>query len=82
MGAFLVRQRQGVRDIRISYGGGSFYNAGPRRFQPAGLSGQIVLHQEDGAIVLGLPTARAAISATVASTSGRGIAAKSPKRVG
>ena len=61
MGAFLVRQRQGVRDIRISYGGGSFYNAGPRRFQPAGLSGQIVLHQEDGAIVLGLPTAREAV---------------------
>ena len=32
MGAWLARQRPGIRAIRISYGSGHFYNAEPRQF--------------------------------------------------
>ena len=34
LGAYLARQRPGVRSIRIKYGGGRFYNLEPRRFRP------------------------------------------------
>ena len=35
MGARLAGQRPGVREIRISYGGGGFYNGGSRQFPAA-----------------------------------------------
>jgi len=62
MGAWLARLRPGVRQIQISYGGGYFYNVGPRRFhrsmnphQPARL------HQQDGELFLDLPQAAEAV---------------------
>ena len=62
MGARLAGQRPGVREIRISYGGGGFYNAGPRHLaRRADLQGTIRLHQHDGELVLDLPRATEAI---------------------
>jgi hypothetical protein len=60
LGACLARQRPGVRDIRIRYGGGDFYNLRPRRFAPRpGLPGprrhQIRLHLHHGGLILDLP---------------------------
>ena len=60
LGACLARQRPGVRDIRIRYGGGRFYNLGPRRFHPQpGPPGlhrhQIRLHLYRGSLILDLP---------------------------
>ncbi|HEY6279053.1 MAG TPA: hypothetical protein VIX86_22295 [Streptosporangiaceae bacterium] len=55
MGACLAGERPGVQEIRISYGGGRFYNCEPRRFgagvrrpRPPRLAGR------DGALVLDL----------------------------
>jgi erythromycin esterase-like protein len=54
MGARLARQRPGVREIRISYGGGGFYNGGPRQFaRREDPPGTIRLYQHDGELVLG-----------------------------
>jgi hypothetical protein len=62
MGARLARQRPGVREIRISYGGGGFYNGGPLQFaRRAGPQDQIRLHQHDGELVLDLPLATEAV---------------------
>src|ERR1700751_5413140 len=47
--AFLARQRPGVREIRISYGGGGFYNGGPRQLaRRADPQDKIRLYQHDG----------------------------------
>lgn len=62
MGAWLARQRPGVRQIQISYGGGYFYNAGPRQFHRSMSPHQPVrLHQHDGELVLDLPQAAEAV---------------------
>jgi hypothetical protein len=68
LGACLARQRPGVRDIRISYSGGRFYNLGPRQFQGhrgsgsvgpgrSARPGQIRLHLLRGSLILDLPQA-------------------------
>jgi hypothetical protein len=62
MGAWLDRQRPGVREISINYGSGRFYNTQPCRFAHRRLPPrQIRLHQQDGLLVLDLPTAQEAI---------------------
>jgi hypothetical protein len=62
MGAWLARERPGVRQIQISYGGGRFYNVGPRRFHRRMNPHQPVrLHQQDGELVLDLPQAAEAV---------------------
>lgn len=62
MGARLAGQRPGVREIRISYGGGGSYNGGPRHFaRLADPAGKIRLHQGDGELVLDLPLATEAV---------------------
>jgi hypothetical protein len=62
MGARLARRRPGVREIRINYGGGYYYNLRPGRFAPAGpRRRQVRLHQHEDALVLDLPSASEAI---------------------
>jgi hypothetical protein len=62
MGAWLDRQRPGVREIRINYGGGRYYNTQPCRFAHRGPPPrQIRLHLQHGLLVLDLPTAEEAI---------------------
>ena len=62
MGAWLRRQRPGVREIRINYGSGWYYNTQPCRFTHHGAPPrQIRLHQDHGLLVLDLPTAEEAI---------------------
>ena len=62
MGACLARERPGVREIRINYGGGSYYNLRSRQFDRNGPQpGQTRLHQDDGALVLDLPAATEAV---------------------
>jgi hypothetical protein len=62
MGARLAAQRPGVREIRISYGGGGFYNGGPRQFaRRAGPQAMTRLYQHDGELVLDLPLATEAV---------------------
>jgi hypothetical protein len=62
MGAWLNRQRPGVREIRIDYGGGRYYNTQPCRFAYRGPPPhQIRLHLQQGLLVLDLPTAEEAI---------------------
>ena len=62
MGAYLARERPGITEIRISYGGGSFYNGGPRRFG-GGVkeSRPVTLAERDGTLVLDLPWAEEAV---------------------
>ena len=62
LGAQLARQRPGVRNIHIKYGGGRFYNVEPRRFRPRMprvnvWRSQIRLRQQRGHLVLDLPGA-------------------------
>ena len=62
MGAWLGRQRPGVREIQISYGGGYFYNCEPRQFDRHMDPQQPVrLHQQDGELLLDLPWASEAV---------------------
>jgi hypothetical protein len=62
MGACLAGQRPGVREVRIRYGRGSYYNGGPRRFRPTRMPGrQARLYQQDGQLILDVPTAREAL---------------------
>jgi hypothetical protein len=62
MGAWLARQRPGIRAIRISYGSGHFYNAGPRPFHPSNSpQRQVRLHQQRGELILDLPSAGEAV---------------------
>jgi hypothetical protein len=62
MGARLAGQRPGVREIRISYGGGGFYNGGPRQFaRRADPQDKPRLHQHGGELVLDLPLATEAV---------------------
>jgi hypothetical protein len=62
MGACLAQTRPGVREIRINYRGGSYYNFEPGRFADAGpQQRQIRLYQHDDALVLDLPSASEAV---------------------
>jgi hypothetical protein len=62
MGAYLARERPGVTEIRISYGGGSFYNGRPCRFGDGPAErGQVTLAERNGALVLDLPWAAEAV---------------------
>jgi hypothetical protein len=62
MGAGLAGQRPGLREIRISYGGGSFYNGEPRQFaRRADSQGKIRLCLHHGELLLDLPLAAEAI---------------------
>jgi hypothetical protein len=62
MGTCLARQRPGVREISISYGGGHYYNIQPASFHRVGPQrGQPRLQEQDGALVLYLPEAREAV---------------------
>jgi hypothetical protein len=57
--ACLSRQRPGVLDIRISYGRGGYYNMRPSQIHPSVSiwPSQVRLYQEDGSLILELPTA-------------------------
>jgi erythromycin esterase-like protein len=62
LGGCLARQRPGVAEIRIRYGGGRYYNIEPRRFVGARRgSQQPRLHHSRDALVLDLPAAREAV---------------------
>jgi hypothetical protein len=62
MGASVAEQRPGIREIRISYGGGRFYNGEPRQFaRRADPQGTIRLYQNHGELLLDLPVAAEAI---------------------
>jgi hypothetical protein len=62
MGAYLARKRPGVREIRINYRGGHYYNFQPGRLATIGpRPGQIRLYQHDDALVLDLPSASEAV---------------------
>jgi hypothetical protein len=62
LGAYLAGQRPGLREIRINYGGGRFYNGEPRQFRPIGLGQDPArLHETDGSLVLDLPMAEEAV---------------------
>jgi len=63
LGACLAGQRPGVREIRISYGGGRFYNIQPRRFRRRiGLRRRwATLCERGGGLVLDLPAAGEAV---------------------
>lgn len=62
MGAYLAQRRPGVREIRVNYCGGYYYNLQPGRFATIGPQRrQIRLYQQDDALVLDLPSAREAV---------------------
>jgi hypothetical protein len=62
MGAYLAQGRPGVREIRINYGGGYYYNLRPGRFASTGRQRrQARLYQHDDALVLDLPSASEAV---------------------
>jgi erythromycin esterase-like protein len=62
MGAYLTRQRPGIREICLRYGSGSFWNRQPRRFaRNADPQGTIRLHQHDSELILDLPLATEAV---------------------
>ena len=62
MGARLAEQRPGIREIRISYGGGGFYNGQPRQFaRRMDPQGKTRLYQHNGELVLDLPLATEAV---------------------
>jgi hypothetical protein len=62
LGACLARQRPGIREIRIRYGGGRFWNLKSRRFgRHGGPQGPVRLHQDTGELVVDLPVATEAV---------------------
>jgi hypothetical protein len=63
LGACLAQQRPGLREIRISYGGGRYYNIQPRRFRRriGPRRRQAGLRQRRGSLVLDLPAAGEAV---------------------
>ena len=62
LGACLARQRPGIREIRISYGDGHFYNCEPRQFgRSMSRHQRIRLYEQDDELILDLPTAVEAI---------------------
>jgi erythromycin esterase-like protein len=62
MGARLAAQRSGIREIRINYGTGSFWNFKPHQFtRHNGPHGHTRLHQHNDKLVLDLPLATEAV---------------------
>ena len=62
LGACLARQRPGIREIRISYGSGHFWNSRSCQFaRRASPQGPTRLHQDTGELVLDLPVATEAV---------------------
>jgi hypothetical protein len=62
MGAWLVRERPGVREIRINYGGGRYYNRQPREFaRRGGPARRMRLRQERDTLELNLSAAEEAV---------------------
>jgi hypothetical protein len=62
MGAWLAQKRPGVRDIRINYHSGRYYNMQPRQFARHGDPAcRIRLHQNQDTLELDLPAAEEAI---------------------
>jgi hypothetical protein len=62
MGARLAEQRPGIREIRIRYGAGYFWNFGPRRFtRHTDPHGHTRLYQHNGDLVIDLPLATEAV---------------------
>lgn len=63
LGAHLARQRPGLREIRISYGSGRYYNIEPGQFARRGVARrrQVRLYQQRGGLVLDLPEATEAV---------------------
>jgi len=63
LGACLAQQRPGVREIRISYSGGRYYNIQPRRFRRRIGPGRrhVRLHQRRNTLVVDLPAAGEAV---------------------
>lgn len=63
LGAVLARRRPGVREIRVDYRSGGYYNLAPRRFRrrtgSRSLSCRLVLRNED--LILVLPSATEAV---------------------
>jgi hypothetical protein len=63
LGAVVAARRPGVREIRIDYRGGRYYNLAPRRFAPRPGSGRpgprLLLRNEN--LTLVLPSAREAV---------------------
>jgi hypothetical protein len=63
LGACLARQRPGIREIRIRYGRGRFWNFKSYKFAArASAQGSVRLHEDPGELVLDLPIAREAIA--------------------
>jgi hypothetical protein len=62
LGARLAEKRRGVREIRIRYGSGGYYNSRPRQFKRHfGFRHHLRLHAEHGELVLDLPMATEAL---------------------
>jgi hypothetical protein len=62
LGTCLARQRPGIREIRIRYRGGRFWNFKSRRFGGrASAEGPIRLYEDSGELVLDLPLATEAV---------------------
>jgi hypothetical protein len=62
LGACLTRQRPGIREIRIRYGGGRFWNFQSHQFvRRASSQGPTRLHQDTGELILDLPVATEAV---------------------
>ena len=62
MGCYLAQRRPGLREIRINYCGGYYYNLRPGRFAAAGPQRRgLRLYRSDDALVLDLPSASEAI---------------------
>jgi hypothetical protein len=59
LGACLDQKRPGVRNIRISYGRGGYYNMQPRHFYPSVSiwPSHVRLYEEQGDLILELPAA-------------------------
>jgi hypothetical protein len=72
LGARLAQERPGVREIRINYGNGGFYNFQPRRFGPhiAGHQPRVAVEDAYSSSICPRPTRRSCRS--VRASSGRG----------
>jgi hypothetical protein len=58
LGARLAEKRRGVREIRVRYGSGEYYNLRTREFKKRfGFRKQVRLHIEQGQLILDLPAA-------------------------
>ncbi len=63
LGACLAQQRPGIREIRISYGAGRYYNIQPGRFRRRIGSGprHLLMRQQRNTLILDLPAAGEAV---------------------